>query len=82
MKPWDAGGTPVSLAVQMNVSVLLRLLPEPLARGCLVGEVEVVRTGQRALVRSVEELVAYLQGVASPAATEPGTAQEAMPGTT
>jgi hypothetical protein len=62
----------------MNVSVLLRLLPEPLARGHLVGEVEVVRTGERVLVKSTEELVVYLQGVASTAAPSQGAAQETL----
>jgi len=45
----------------VSFSVLLRLLPGPLAAGCLVGELEVVATGERALVRSTEELVAYLR---------------------
>jgi hypothetical protein len=61
LERWDAGGTPARARWHMTLSVLLRLLPGPLAAGQLVGEVEVVRTGDRAKVRNTQELVAYLQ---------------------
>jgi hypothetical protein len=70
------------LATGMNVSVLLRLLPEPLAHGHLVGEVEVERTGERATVKSAEELVDYLRGVTIIAGRPQGKAQGASPETT
>jgi hypothetical protein len=42
------------------VSILLRLHREQLAEGRLVGELEVVRTGERIAIRGVEELLARL----------------------
>jgi hypothetical protein len=45
----------------VNLAVLLRLLPGPLAESCLVGEVEVVRTGEKAVFHGAEQLVAYLR---------------------
>ncbi len=45
----------------MNISVLLRLLREPLAAGRVVGQVEVVDTGERTLVQNEQELLAYLR---------------------
>jgi hypothetical protein len=54
----------------MNVSVLLRLLREPLAAGRLVGEVEVVDTGERTVVRDVEQLVDYLRACVGGDGTE------------
>jgi len=54
------------------VSILLRLLPEPLAHGRLVGRVEVVETGERTVVRSVDELVSLLRDRALEERTDPG----------
>jgi hypothetical protein len=45
----------------VTVPVLLRLLREQLASGRLVGEAELVETGERTLVRDARQLVAYLR---------------------
>jgi hypothetical protein len=55
----------------VSFSVLLRLLPGPLAGGQVVGELEVVRTGERVSVRSVDELMAQLRRAAHDAAGPP-----------
>jgi len=39
------------------VSVVLRLLPGPASDGRVVGEAEVVSTGERVAIRAVEDLV-------------------------
>lgn len=44
----------------MTISVVLRLAPAALAEGRLAGEVELADTGQRGLVASAEELVAFV----------------------
>jgi hypothetical protein len=49
----------------MTVSVLLRLVPESLRAGAIVGEAELVETGERALVRDVAELVEFLKRTGS-----------------
>jgi hypothetical protein len=49
----------------MSFSVLLRVLPGPLAAGQVVGELEIVRTGRRVPVRSVDELIAQLRRAAN-----------------
>lgn len=54
----------------MNLSVLLRLLREPLAAGRLVGEAEIVETGERTVVRDAAQLVDYLRDRASGERTE------------
>ena len=45
----------------VSLSVLLRLIPGPLADGQLVGELEMVKTGERVRMQSTEQLIAYLQ---------------------
>lgn len=52
----------------MLSAFVLRLRPDTLAHGELVGEVEDVETGLRVVVRSAEELFAFLRGTA----TSPG----------
>ena len=54
-------GRPPRSVSAVNISVLLRLLREPLASGRVIGQVEVVDTGDRALVHDERELVAYLR---------------------
>lgn len=44
----------------MSVSVILRLLERSLASGQLAGEVEIVGTGERAVVATTEDLVRFL----------------------
>jgi hypothetical protein len=51
----------------VTISVLLRVVPAALADDRLAGEVEVVETGQRLVVRSAEELIAYLRASAEAA---------------
>jgi hypothetical protein len=45
----------------MLVSYVVRLVPEQLQRGVLSGEVQVVATGERVVVRSADALLAALQ---------------------
>jgi hypothetical protein len=47
------------------VSLVLRCLPAPAAEGALVGQVEVVETGEVLPVRDLVELVALVQRVAT-----------------
>ncbi len=54
----------------MTVSVVLRIASQALAAGRLAGEVELVDTGERAVVRNADELVALLR-------SKNGEAQEA-----
>lgn len=58
----------------MTVSVVLRIASQALAAGRLAGEVELVETGERAVVRNADELVALLRG-------KDGALQEAREGT-
>ena len=44
----------------MRVSVVLRLLPGPLGEGEVVGQVEVVSTGEQVAVNGLAELLAVL----------------------
>lgn len=44
----------------MTISVVLRLAPAALAEGRLAGEAELADTGQRRLVASAEELLAFV----------------------
>jgi hypothetical protein len=44
----------------MHVAVVLRLLPEALAQGLVVGHVELVDTGERKPIRSAQELIDVL----------------------
>lgn len=46
----------------VSVWVVLRLVPAALAAGRLAGEVELVETGTKAVVRDADELVAFLRG--------------------
>ncbi len=48
-------------AVGMLVTLILRLLPERLAEGELVGEVEHVYSGEKVLVRDLGELAGFAQ---------------------
>ncbi len=57
----------------MSISVLLRLVREPLASGQLVGQVEVVETGERTVVRSAGELIGYLRATLSQDGDEDGS---------
>ena len=41
--------------------MLLRLVRDALAKGKLAGEAELVATGERAVVRDAEELVAFVR---------------------
>lgn len=52
----------------MLATYVLRLLPERLAAGVVVGEVEDVDTGTRLVIRGLDELIAFLCS-ASPATT-------------
>jgi hypothetical protein len=46
--------------VGASVSVVLHLSEEALDEGRLAGQVEIVETGTRSVVRSAEELVAFV----------------------
>jgi hypothetical protein len=74
-RSWD---DPHVASAVVNISVLLRLLREPLASGHVVGQVEVVETGERMVVRNVKELVAYLRERAA-ADTEAMASEEVDP---
>jgi hypothetical protein len=52
------------------LSLVLRALPEPAAAGELVGHVEVVATGEVAVVRSLNELGDVLRRVGASATVE------------
>lgn len=58
----------------VTVPVLLRLLREPLAAGRLVGEAELVETGERILIRDARQLIACLRDRARPQGGGPGAA--------
>ncbi len=57
---WDASWTLLSYGAAMLISYVLRLHADELASGRVVGEVEAVASGQRFLVRSVEQMIAFL----------------------
>ncbi|MEY2403529.1 MAG: hypothetical protein QOD38_1080 [Acidimicrobiaceae bacterium] len=44
----------------MLVAYIIRLVPEELERGRVMGEVQAVETGLRCVVRSSEDLIALL----------------------
>jgi hypothetical protein len=44
----------------MVISYVLRLRPESLGEGRVVGEVEAVASGQRHAVRSIDQVLAFL----------------------
>lgn len=50
----------------MTRSVILRIAPSALRAGRLAGEVESIETGRRAVVRSTEELLAFICADALP----------------
>lgn len=54
-------GRPASSVDLVSIAVLLRLLREPLVAGRLVGEAELVDTGERTVVRDAGQLIAYLR---------------------
>lgn len=45
----------------MNVSILLRLVPHALTEGRVAGHAEIVDTGETAVFKDLEEMVAFLQ---------------------
>jgi lipase chaperone LimK len=45
----------------MPVSFVLRLVPESLSEGQIVGRIEVVGTGEQASLRNARELIDFLQ---------------------
>ena len=45
----------------VTIALVLHLAPAALAVGRIAGEAEIVQTGARALVRDVDELVAFLR---------------------
>ncbi len=49
----------------MNVSVLLRLVPGALTEGRVAGHAEVVDTGETAVFKDLEEMVAFLRSAGS-----------------
>ncbi len=49
----------------MTVSVILNLSAQALSTGRLAGSAEIVRTGERRLVRDAAELLAFLAGEAT-----------------
>ena len=55
----------------MTISVVLRLVDDAVRAGELAGEVEVVATGDRRLVRDVDELVTFLVQVTAGDRPEP-----------
>lgn len=46
----------------VTISVVLRIASQALAAGRLAGEVELVDTGERAVIRNADELLALLRG--------------------
>jgi hypothetical protein len=44
----------------MTLSVVLRLIPGELLEGRIAGEAEVVETGERRIVRDLDELLRFL----------------------
>lgn len=44
----------------MTISVVLRIPPAAVAAGRFAAEAEIVATGERTVVRSAEELIAFL----------------------
>ncbi len=61
-------GRPSRSVAEVTVSVVLRLADAALDAGRLAGEAELVATGERQVVRSAEELVAFVRR--SPDVTE------------
>jgi hypothetical protein len=55
----------------MNVSILLRLVTDALGEGRVAGRAEVVETGEIAVFKDQEEMLAFLQRASAeqPAAT-------------
>ena len=61
---WTPIGRLTARLPSMLVTLIVRLLPDPLAAGELVGEVENVESGQRTLVRDLGELMKAAQAAA------------------
>jgi hypothetical protein len=60
----DAGWTPEVEDSRMLVTLVIRLVPEGLAAGRFVGQVEHVADGERELVNGVSDLVGFAQRMA------------------
>jgi hypothetical protein len=58
----------------VTVSVVLRLVDAAIHAGRLTGEAELVATGERTVVRSAEELVAFVRRAAPAPREDAGTA--------
>jgi hypothetical protein len=56
----------ISHQARPHVSLVLRLLPERAEAGELVGQVEVVETGEVVVVRHIDDLVDLITRLASP----------------
>ncbi len=61
-----------ALHMGASVSVVMHLVERALDQGRLAGEVEVVETGARSMVRDTDELVAFVQAHRPP----PGPGQD------
>ena len=57
----------------MLVTLIVRLLPDPLAAGELVGEIENVHSGERTLVRELADLVGFARQAAEHQLASPST---------
>lgn len=60
----------------MLVTLVLRLLPDPLAEGQFVGAVERVGDGERVLVQDLAGLIAFAQRAATETTLARGEASE------
>lgn len=56
----DTGWTPPAYRAGMLISYVLRLRPDALADGRFVGEIEAVTSRQRSLVRTVDQVAAFV----------------------
>jgi hypothetical protein len=54
----------------MPVSFVLKLVPDALSEGRIVGRIEAVGTGEQAHLRSAEELIEFLHSQARPPADD------------
>jgi hypothetical protein len=54
------------------VSVMLRCLPDPASDGFVVGQAEVIDTGELVPIRRVDDLVEMIQRLATSPASTPG----------
>ena len=58
-----------AVQVGASVSVVLHLVEQALEEGRVAGEVEIVETGARSIVRDADELVAFVQAHRPPDTT-------------